>query len=70
MIKKLDILVELGLLAKTYNNPIKCVALDAHDEIMKLRGAIMIILEENGHLADGENCTLWELKRAVGTTKP
>ena len=37
MIKKLDILVELELLAKTYDNPIKCVALDAIKEIKRLR---------------------------------
>ena len=35
-------------------------------EIAKLRDAIKITLEQNGHLADGENCTLIELKRVIG----
>lgn len=30
-----------------------------------LREAIMDCLQENGHLADGENCTLIGLKRAL-----
>ena len=34
-------------------------------EIAKLRAAIRKTLDENGHLADGENCTLIELKRAI-----
>jgi hypothetical protein len=33
-----------------------------------LRAAILQTIEENGHLADGENCTLIALKRAVGET--
>ena len=37
MTKKLDILVELGLLAKIYDNPIKCAAIDAANEISMLR---------------------------------
>ena len=40
MVKKLDILVELGLLAKTYDNPIKCAAVDAANEIKSLRSWI------------------------------
>ncbi|HLP99189.1 MAG TPA: hypothetical protein VK149_12175 [Sideroxyarcus sp.] len=35
-------------------------------EIDRLRSAIQQTLDENGHLADGENCTLIVLKRAVG----
>lgn len=35
-------------------------------ELLKLRGAIRITIEENGHLADGENCTLSHLKKAIG----
>lgn len=31
----------------------------------KLLNAIRLTLEENGHLADGENCTLWRLKEAI-----
>ena len=40
MIKKLDILVELALLAKTYDNPIKCVVVDAANEITRLRDVL------------------------------
>lgn len=35
-------------------------------EIDRLRAAIKQTLDENGHLADGDNCTLSVLKRAVG----
>lgn len=35
-------------------------------EIDRLRAAIHQTLDENGHLADGENCALIVLKRAVG----
>ena len=38
----------------------------AIDEIKRLRAAIQQTLNENGHLADGENCTLIVLKRAIG----
>lgn len=34
-------------------------------EIDRLRAAIKQTLDDNGHLADGENCTLIVLKRAV-----
>lgn len=37
----------------------------ALNEIGRLRGAIEQTLNENGHLADGENCTLIVLKRAL-----
>lgn len=33
----------------------------------RLRAAIQQTLDENGHLADGENCTLIVLKRALKT---
>lgn len=36
------------------------------DELERLRGAIRKTLDENGHLADGDNCTLIHLKRAIG----
>jgi len=39
---------------------------DAIAEIIKLRTAIRETLEDNGHLADGENCTLIKLKKAIG----
>lgn len=35
-------------------------------EIDMLRAAIRKTLDENGHLADGDNCTLIDLKRAIG----
>lgn len=35
------------------------------EEIERLRGAIQQTLYENGHLADGDNCTLISLKRAL-----
>ena len=35
-------------------------------EIDRLRTAIQTTLDENGHLADGEDCALIELKRAIG----
>lgn len=34
-------------------------------EIERLRAAIARTLDENGHLADGDNCTLIDLKRAL-----
>jgi len=37
-------------------------------EIKRLVSAIVETLEENRHLADGENCTLAKLKRAVNWT--
>lgn len=40
-----------------------CKATDA--EIKLLRSAIEETLSEHGHLADGENCTLIKLKRAL-----
>ena len=38
---------------------------EIHDENMLLLAAIRQTLDENGHLADGENCTLISLKRAL-----
>lgn len=32
----------------------------------KLFNAIKQTIAENGHLADGEKCTLWRLKQAIG----
>lgn len=43
---------------------------ELHDECMVLRQAIRKTLDDNGHLADGEVCTLLPLKlalRKVGT---
>jgi hypothetical protein len=36
-------------------------------EVTRLQDAILLTLEENAHLADGENCTLARLKRAMST---
>ena len=36
-----------------------------NDYIAELEAAITKTLDENGHLADGENCTLFELKQAL-----
>lgn len=36
-------------------------------EIATLRAAIQQTLDENGHLADGDNCTLIHLVRAIET---
>ena len=63
--KKLDILDELDSLERIYDNPIKCAAHDAAIEIRKLRAAIHLTLNENSYLADGDDCTLIELKRAL-----
>lgn len=67
--KGLDILVGLDSMAKIYDNPVKCVARDAAIEIRKLRKAIAETLDENGHLADGDNCTLLKLKLAMPNLK-
>ena len=37
----------------------------AKQVIERMRAAIEITLKENGHLADGDNCTLIYLKRAI-----
>jgi len=37
-------------------------------EIKRLVSAIVETIEENRHLADGDNCTLAKLKRAVNWT--
>jgi hypothetical protein len=39
---------------------------EAEDEASALRAAIRRTLQENKHLADGETCTLWRLKKAIG----
>ena len=38
---------------------------EANSEIDRLRAAIQQTLDENGHLADGDVCTLIVLKRAI-----
>ena len=39
--------------------------LAANKEIERLKQAILTTLDNNRHLADGEDCTLIELKRAM-----
>lgn len=39
---------------------------DLTEENERLRAAIRKTLEANRHLADGEDCTLIDLKRAIG----
>lgn len=36
-----------------------------NNEVARMRSVIQQTLEENGHLADGDNCTLIALKRAI-----
>jgi hypothetical protein len=43
----------------TGNLLLECIA-----ELERLNDAIRLTLEENSHLADGDNCTLLRLKRA------
>ena len=40
---------------------------EAVADAIRMRAAIRQTLDENGHLADGDNCTLIVLKRAIGT---
>ena len=46
-------------LLRTLKLLLECIA-----EIERLNEAIRLTLEENCHLADGDNCTLLRLKRA------
>jgi hypothetical protein len=45
-------------------DPTTCAALVK--EVIRLRTVINKTLDDNGHLADGEVCTLIDLKRAIG----
>ena len=44
--------------------------LEAKAEINRLTKIIADTIEENLHLADGENCTLFGLKKALAERKP
>jgi hypothetical protein len=44
---------------------VKDILIDLLEENNKLRGHIIKCLNNNAHLADGDNCTLHELKKAV-----
>lgn len=50
--------------AKRYDDLANLVE-ELHNDNMTLRQAIRKTLNENGHLADGENCTLIVLKQAL-----
>lgn len=52
---------DLNLKRKTLEGNVKWLTKELH----RFKVAIKITLEENGHLADGESCTLIELKRAL-----
>lgn len=56
-------LAEEGMLEKVWNT--RPLEDELQAENAKLRKAILETLEENGHLADGEDCTLIKLKRAI-----
>ena len=48
----------------------QCLMIDGicdilHSRIDELEHAIRLTLDENGHLADGDNCTLAKLKSVV-----
>lgn len=45
----------------------RCRREAVENENRRLRAAIQQTLDENGHLADGDNCTLIVLKRALKT---
>lgn len=55
-------------LAKMFgaHTPVYLGALTLELEIAELRKAIILTLEQNGHLADGDNCSLIELKKVIG----
>ena len=46
------------------------LARELEDELAALRDAVAQTLRENAHLADGENCTLIRLKRALAMPAP
>lgn len=52
-------------MAKMSESAIMYALQDARSDIMRLHGAIEKTLEDNGHLADGDDCTLIDLKRAI-----
>ena len=47
------------------SHELQCRCFDAAQEISRLRNAILKTLDDNGHLADGDNCTLIDLKRVL-----
>lgn len=51
--------------ANESSHELQCRCFDAAEEISRLRNAIAETLEENGYLADGDNCTLIKLKSVM-----
>jgi hypothetical protein len=65
--KPAEILIRLdGSSSNESSHELQCRCFDAADEIRRLRAVIKKTLDENGHLADGDNCTLIDLKKAIG----
>ncbi len=44
----------------------KKMLVDSMERIKSLEIAVNLTLEENGNLADGDNCTLIHLKKVIG----
>jgi ElaB/YqjD/DUF883 family membrane-anchored ribosome-binding protein len=65
MLAAADEIERLSRDVNTLNSLIRDKGHSQEEEIARLRSAIQQTLEENGHLADGDNCTLILLKRAV-----
>jgi len=61
--RKMDIVAKLKIEAR--REPHEPIWREAIAEIERLRSAIETTLNNNLHLADGENCTLIDLKRAL-----
>ena len=66
--KALQRVTELEADVKFWNEAFLEQRASAEKEVARLTAAITKTLNENGHLADGENCTLIELKRAMGVS--
>ena len=56
---------EQGVSNARYMQEIFDICAQLLDQSNKLRAAILLTLAENSHLADGEDCTLITLKRAI-----
>jgi hypothetical protein len=53
------------LMAKMSESAIMYALQDARSDIMRLHRAIQNTLADNGHLSDGDDCTLIDLKKAI-----
>ena len=61
---------EQGVSNARYTQEIFDICAQLLDQRDKLRTAILLTLEENRHLADGDDCTLIALKRAISLHQP